>query len=576
MFNSSETTVSTVGNVNELITFNAPAITFVDDTAKREEIRALSPDEQIRWANTKMDNLRNLTVITNESVELASKNVASLCMALYEVISADIWQILGYDSVEECINTELNLKELGKIQTAREQVSNTMKVTGQFSNRVIATVLGVAETTVRRDIKRSAVQLRHDVAVAHPVSSSGHGDQRVLSMDGKYRIDKRDDAAKMRDFLEFAYLARLKDKSLREIEELTHTPFRTVSNTLGLPDVGDFFHEQVTRLFVRVRRMEVLGLSRGAIAEKLKISVHGIEYLTSPDGWLSADNHQHFFGESFQKIKTPIYCMLDPVSVKAWAASEGQAGRDPLRMNDSERSLTTVSEIALLLGQQQSNVTYHLNHWKTAVGEDASAQRVSAYVEQKTSGQAEDQTQVASADRVVVDAESTVVSEEGTVVRDRVKASGWRFVLADVYNRMTGIQKLRMFYSEHKMIEPETLGEKLETYALYSFYLLDSDKTFEKSECSMLVKNATHLIEQVCKILQPLAMISDFARLVPASLKQKIVEAIDDLITVLQQVRHAFTSEKPVSYGMSGEELRREREQMRERDEINELMQNMF
>ena len=71
-------------------------------------------------------------------------------------------------------------------------------------------------------------------------------------------------------------------------------------------------------------------------------------------------------------------------------------------------------------------------------------------------------------------------------------------------------------------------------------------------------------------------MISDFARLVPASLKQKIVEAIDDLITVLQQVRHAFTSDKPVSYGMSGEELRREREQMRERDEINELMQNMF
>ena len=126
------------------------------------------------------------------------------------------------------------------------------------------------------------------------------------------------------------------------------------------------------------------------------------------------------------------------------------------------------------------------------------------------------------------------------------------------------------------MIEPETLGEKLETYALYSFYLLDSDKTFEKSECSMLVKNATHLIEQVCKILQPLAMISDFARLVPASLKQKIVEAIDDLITALQQVRHAFTSDKPVSYGMSGEELRREREQMRERDEINELMQNMF
>ena len=157
MFNSSSTTVSTVGNVNELITFNAPAITFVDDAAKREEIRALSPDEQIRWANTKMDNLRNLTVITNESVELASKNVASLCMALYEVISADIWQILGYESVEECINTELNLKELGKIQNARQQVSNTMKVTGQFSNRVIATVLGVAETTVRRDIKRSAV-----------------------------------------------------------------------------------------------------------------------------------------------------------------------------------------------------------------------------------------------------------------------------------------------------------------------------------------------------------------------------------------------------------------------------------
>ena len=58
----------------------------------------------------------------------------------------------------------------------------------------------------------------------------------------------------------------------------------------------------------------------------------------------------------------------------------------------------------------------------------------------ETSEQAEDQTpELLLPDRGGVDAESTVTSEESTVVRDRVKASGWRFVLADVHYRMTGI-----------------------------------------------------------------------------------------------------------------------------------------
>ena len=210
---------------------------------------------------------------------------------------------------------------------------------------MIATVLGVAETTVRRDIKRKKLlqicdtmsQLQHLWLVFF-----WYGDQKVyLSMDGKYRIAKLVMTRRRCVIsLEFAYLAKLKVKSLREIEELTHTPFRTVSNTLGLPDVGDFLHEQVTRLFVRVRRWKCWACRVVVLSRKTQDYCAWWSSAFDQSGWLiGRDNHRIFGGVVPEDLRLGFIACLDPVSVKA----VGSVGRSrlvaiPLRMNDRERS----------------------------------------------------------------------------------------------------------------------------------------------------------------------------------------------------------------------------------------------
>ncbi|WP_418969542.1 helix-turn-helix domain containing protein [Alloscardovia omnicolens] len=127
MNNSNDTTVSAVGNANELLTLNIPQEIFKLDEAKRDEIRALTPDQQIQWAKAKMDNLRDLLITAMDSVNLANDNLAAFCIALNEVLSGEAWAILGYNSPEACIKEELSLEQLGKIRQARGEVSHILK-----------------------------------------------------------------------------------------------------------------------------------------------------------------------------------------------------------------------------------------------------------------------------------------------------------------------------------------------------------------------------------------------------------------------------------------------------------------
>ena len=602
MSNSNSTTVSVADNVTELVTFNIPDKALFFDEAKRDEVRALTPDQQILWAKTKMDALRSLAVTAAESVEHANNDVAAFCIALNEVLSGEAWAILGYDTPEACIKEELSLEQLGKIRQARGEVSQILKSVGGFSNRVIATVLGVNEKTVRNDAK-NAVQLRNNSAVVHSNSSSsavqvrnysaveqstsypsnsfsassaasfGHGDQKSLSLDGKYRADKRDDVAKMRDFLEFSYWKVLQGKSLREIEQITSTPFNTVKSTLDLSGVGDFFHEQVTRLFVKARRLELSDqvFTRAAIALQLQITVHGFEFLTSSQGWINGDNHEHFVRGSSQKLRTPIFCMLDPVSVKAWVASEGQVSRDPLRVNDDERSLTTVSEIAQLLGQQQSNVSYHLDHWKAALVQNESIDQLNAFLEKK-----KQQSTTTSQSQDIDNAPAGGVSEERAAVDVLDVADDWQILLRAEWNSMSLAQRMRVLYTQHKRVTPMNLREALDSYARCAFYLLDSDTELSKSECVMIVDNAAHSSHVLGQVFELIAMTSEFRHCLSQAKEQDTVQVLDDLVAAVSRVRDCLTakSDDGLSFGMSADEYKHELDEQRELDDINDLMRN--
>lgn len=579
MNNFNGTTVSVADNVTELVTFNIPDKALFFDEAKRDEVRALTPDQQILWAKTKMDALRSLAVTAAESVEHANNDVAAFCIALNEVLSGEAWAILGYDTPEACIKEELSLEQLGKIRQARGEVSQILKSVGGFSNRVIATVLGVAETTIRRDTKNPPVQLRHNVAAVHSTSASagqssfGHDDQKSLSLDGKAYADKRDDVAKMRDFLEFSYWKVLQGKSLREIEQITSTPFNTVKSTLDLSGVGDFFHEQVTRLFVKARRLELSDqvFTRAAIALQLQITVHGFEFLTSSQGWINGDNHEHFVRGSSQKLRTPIFCMLDPVSVKAWVASEGQVSRDPLRVNDDERSLTTVSEIAQLLGQQQSNVSYHLDHWKAALVQNESIDQLNAFLEKK-----KQQSTTTSQSQDIDNAPAGGVSEERAAVDVLDVADDWQILLRAEWNSMSLAQRMRVLYTQHKRVTPMNLREALDSYARCAFYLLDSDTELSKSECVMIVDNAAHSSHVLGQVFELIAMTSEFRHCLSQAKEQDTVQVLDDLVAAVSRVRDCLTakSDDGLSFGMSADEYKHELDEQRELDDINDLMRN--
>lgn len=592
MNNFNGTTVSVADNVTELVTFNIPDKALFFDEAKRDEVHALTPDQQILWAKTKMDALRSLAVTAAESVEHANNDVAAFCIALNEVLSGEAWAILGYDTPEACVKEELSLEHLGKIRQARGEVSQILKSVGGFSNRVIATVLGVTHGTINNDFKKMKsvqvdndyppVQLRHYVAAVHSTSASagqssfGHDDQKSLSLDGKAYADKRDDVAKMRDFLEFSYWKVLQGKSLREIEQITSTPFNTVKSTLDLSGVGDFFHEQVTRLFVKARRLELSDqvFTRAAIALQLQITVHGFEFLTSSQGWINGDNHEHFVRGSSQKLRTPIFCMLDPVSVKAWVASEGQVSRDPLRVNDDERSLTTVSEIAQLLGQQQSNVSYHLDHWKAALVQNESIDQLNAFLEKKK------QHSVSESD-TPEDTHAPAASPAGGVSEERAAvdaldvADDWQILLRSDWNNMSLAERMRVLYTQHKRVTPMNLREALDSYSRCAFYLMESDSQLSKSECVMIVDNAVHSSRVLEQVFELIAMVSEFRGSLSETKKQDAVRVLDDLVAAASRVRDCLTATSDdVLFGMSADEYKRELDEQRELDDINDLMRN--
>lgn len=582
MNNFNGTTVSVADNVTELVTFNIPDKALFFDEAKRDEVRALTPDQQILWAKTKMDALRSLAVTAAESVEHANNDVAAFCIALNEVLSGEAWAILGYDTPEACIKEELSLEQLGKIRQARGEVSQILKSVGGFSNRVIATVLGVNEKTVRNDAK-NAVQLRNNSAAVHSTSASarqssfGHGDQKSLSLDGKSYADKRDDVVKMRDFLEFSYWKVLQGKSLREIEQITSTPFNTVKSTLDLSGVGDFFHECVTRLFVRARRLELSDqvFTRAAIALQLQITLHGLGFLTSAQGWLAGDCHEHFVRGSSQKLRTPIFCMLDPVSVKAWAASEGQMSRDPLRMNDDERSLTTVSEIAQLLGQQQSNVSYHLDHWKAALIRNESVDQLNAFLEKKKKQHSVSESDTPEDTHAPAASPAGGVSEERAAVDALDVADDWQILLRSDWNNMSLAERMRVLYTQHKRVTPMNLREALDSYSRCAFYLMESDSQLSKSECVMIVDNAVHSSRVLEQVFELIAMVSEFRGSLSETKKQDAVRVLDDLVAAASRVRDCLTATSDdVLFGMSADEYKRELDEQRELDDINDLMRN--
>lgn len=603
MSNSNSTTVSVADNVTELVTFNIPDKALFFDEAKRDEVHALTPDQQILWAKTKMDALRSLAVTAAESVEHANNDVAAFCIALNEVLSGEAWAILGYDTPEACVKEELSLEHLGKIRQARGEVSQILKSVGGFSNRVIATVLGVTHGTINNDFKKmksvqvdndyppeqstsdfsSAVQLRHNVAAVHSTSAStrqssfGHGDQKSLSLDGKSYADKRDDVVKMRDFLEFSYWKVLQGKSLREIEQITGTAYVTVKNTLDLSGASEFFHECVTRLFVRARRLELSDqvFTRAAIALQLQITLHGLGFLTSAQGWLAGDCHEHFVSGSSQKLRTPIFCMLDPVSVKAWAASEGQMSRDPLRMNDDERSLTTVSEIAQLLGQQQSNVSYHLDHWKAALIQNESVDQLNAFLEKKKKQHSVSESDTPEDTHAPAASPAGGVSEERAAVDALDVADDWQILLRSDWNNMSLAERMRVLYTQHKRVTPMNLREALDSYSRCAFYLMESDSQLSKSECVMIVDNAVHSSRVLEQVFELIAMVSEFRGSLSETKKQDAVRVLDDLVAAASRVRDCLTATSDdVLFGMSADEYKRELDEQRELDDINDLMRN--
>lgn len=584
-------------NVNDLVTFNAPSAALQFDEEKREEIRSLNPDAQMNWAHTTTQQLREKLVTTIDSVELANNNVADFCIALNTALSGEAWAILGYKSAEDYVKSELNMEQLGHVREARGEVARSLKSMGGFSNRVIASVLGVSHQTINKDIKNMPVQVATQLPPVHS-ASSGHRDQKSLSMDGKSYANKRDDKSLVRDFLEFSYLHVLKGRSLRDIEQETHTPFNTVKSVLDMADAyqrydrkGEEFHNHVTQLFVKARRMQLdpeHPVSHGALALQLGISLEGLDFLLSPQGWSDPSYHHHSDSKAIVTVNHIVACMISPVSLESWVDGEGQADRSFLNMADESFSKTTVSEIAQIVGQKQSNISYHLSKLKRMITESRSNMLLD-HALGFTPGQNTDSSESSSVKSTTPSAVQalTTHNQEGnassghddqkTLSMDVLDtANGWTIVPPDVYNRMSSLQRLHMHWYEERRCESLTMQELVSNIGSIGRNLLDGVKDFKPEQARKIGNILMDELKAFMEIDDCISFIPEIMNVIPKSVKQDLLLSIEDRIASLTRLKDCIDNPDTMSTVMSHDTYQDHVDAISSEEDINDLMMNQW
>ena len=561
---------TTPTTVNDLVVFNTPQSVYMIDQAKRDQVRALSADEQQRWAHSSITHMRDLFVTAADSVEVANTNMAAFCIALNEVLSGEAWRILGYESAEDCIQAELSLEKIGKVRQARGEVANVLKNVGGFSNRIIASIMNVNRSTIDRDLLKSARgQLAHNAPVAQ-AATSGHGDQRTLGLDGKRRAEKRDEDTLMRDFLEFSYLYDIEDKSSRDIEAVTGTPYKSVQNTIN-KQYDDVFHNAVTQMFVKARRMMLNGSATPSIILELGITPHGLEYLLSEKGWLASDKHNH--GESIVPVRSVIGCMLFAPSVQTWFATKDDNNRTSLLMDDAEHSKTTVSEIAQILHQNQSNVTYHLNKWHQGHVEDMHATAALDYVLSKKKNQTttpdtgEESSQTSST--------AVEITTDAQAIDAKDKGAGWTIISGMEYNNMPLVERMTSTWCDHIRVQPMNMSEMADDIQRQAFYLLDQDTTIDKKQSRRLADMVKGELKAFTNVDDCVTLISEVLDQVPQTQKDELLTAIDNRLASLNRLRDALTNPQP-TVGLTSEEYKKTQDEYDDDNDIAELMQNSW
>ena len=594
------TVPSSTNSVNDLVVFNAPSSVFSVDEVKRAQVRALDGAEQYRWAQTSVEHMRDLFITASDSVEVANTNMAAFCIALNEVLSGEAWIILGYKSAEECIQAELSLEKIGKVRQARGEVANVLKNVGGFSNRIIASIMGVSHQTINKDIQTTSGQLATNLPVAQS-SSSGHHDQKLLGLDGKRRSEKRDSDAVMRDFLEFSYLYEFEDKSSREIEEMTGTPYKTVQNTLSKAD-EDVFHKQVSQLFVQARRKLIAGATRAGVIMDLGLTSHGLEYLLSDKGWMNSSLHNH--GDDLVPVKSMVACMLWTPSIDTWITTSSDTSRTSLLMDDDAHTPVTVSELALLLGQAQSNVTYHLNKWKQGRAETAKKFAVQEYLNQKEAAKTtpvdvptaktSEPKNVQVSSSSAVSGSSSVSSQTSTVLTastPQVSSSsrmseveaidamdegeGWTLMSLTQFNTKSLAEQMTSLWCDHIRVLPMTMGEMADEVQRQADYLLDSKTPIDAKQSRRMVSMVTGELHAFTNLDDCITLIGDILPAVAQTSKTELLEAVNDRLASLNRLRDALTNPR-VRTGLSTEEYTRAEHEYTDEADIAELMNNSW
>ncbi|WP_205668831.1 hypothetical protein [Alloscardovia theropitheci] len=602
MNTSSVSSVST--SSNDLVSFTLPESTFALDTVKRDEIRGLTIEEQQRWASTVTNHTRDLLIILEDSVEAANNNLAAFCMSLNEAISGEAWQILGYTTIQDYVQTEYSLDKLGKNRAVRGQVANVLKTTGGFSNRVIASVMHVSYQTINNDIKQNAVQLTNNLSVAQS-STSGHdkkNDQKSpsksLGFDGKYRSEKRDEGSKVRDFLEFSFLIDVKHMSYRQVEAVTGVPFKTVDATLGLDHVDNNFHRAVTRKFIQARQYVLAHphASMGVVATECGLTPDGLEWLLSEQGWLHSRRHEH---GTYNPVKSVVACVVFEPSMEYWVKHPYEAAGS-LQLNDDAHTPITVSDLGVFIGRKQATVSYHLDMWRKEIAHRLEVDAANVAQKQlleletarkprqthsiatiplpsETAAQAgismdttPEATDVAEHTQSHVDVTS-MSSNELMDVQD--KGAGWQVVSRDAFYAMASPHRVGVMWDEKVRDQPRTLQMMVSDVESVARSLATGGSTgveVSKDDAKKFVDMSAAFTKLASTYALLVSRRSEF--LTNASLEQKktLIQRVDECLenlTLLSQALHDPGSVRSISASDSATDTDED-----EWDELEDLM----